>query len=274
MPSVKTRVFKHTSKSGEVMEFKAPIAVDAKGEFTVNIPDVLAASAQALLNQPIWKTAQISASRARVNWRIQGANLSAVERFVEEAMKEHLTVDVTEELVIRYRYQNHTTGVIGADGEVHPNGQWVDRDKDWSWVGNKNIHAANLPALFAVGLVARVFKKVTYARPSGAKVEYTNDLPGSHFDRNPMMRLNGFIVRSPDYDGWRSGELLGSGNSPSDRVHEMSYSDAAADFFSDLMIAMFRLGEQLDNFVGNQENLLLAIEKGAGLLGGPANTSN
>jgi len=278
MPTVKTRDFKHTGRSGETMQFKAPITVDSHGEFTVNIPEDLAPSAQALLQQPVWK-GRVVVDQPRVNWRVHGRVMGEVERFIEEAIKEHLSVEVTEELVIRYRYENNTAGARAADGSLHPNGHWAslpeetsDSERSWAWAGNPNIHANNRPSLFGVGVVARVYLKVTYTRPSGSRVEFTDDLPGSHWDRNPMRRLNDFIVERPEgrRRGPFDGGIMTSGNAPSDRIHEMPYSDAAATFFADLMIAMCRLGEQLDNFVGNQENLQLAIERGVNLLPSPA----
>lgn len=276
MPIIKTRHFQHKAKSGDVFEFKAPIKVDSKGEFSVEIPEELATSAQALLKQPIW-AGHIKVEQARVHWHIKSRALDSLERFVEAAMAEHMAVVVTKELVIRYRYRNHTAGAKDAQGNIHPNGHWVDKpgsdQKNWEWAGNQNIHATNRPSLFGVGVVARVYMKVTYTRNGGSKVDYTNDLPGSHWDRNPMRRLNDFIVQAPDErDGFRSGDIMTSGKSPSDNIHEMPYSDEAASFFADLMVAMCRLGEQLDNFVGNRANLELAIERGATLLPAPAKT--
>lgn len=273
MPTVKTREFSHTAKSGEKFQFKAPIAVDARGEFSVNLPEELVVSAQAFLKNPAWK-GHITLDKARVNWRVQGRVLDEVERFIEDVLAEHLAVEVKKELVIRYRYENNTAGARAADDSLHPDGHWAGKegerteDRSWVWVGNQNIHATNRPSLFGVGVVAFVYLKVTYMRPSGSKVEYTNDLPGSHFDRNPMRRLNSFIVDRPDSHRSHRG-FMTNGKSPSDGIHEMPYSDAAATFFADLMLAMLRLGEQMDAFVGDSESLQIAIERGMNLLPAP-----
>lgn len=274
MATVKTREFKHTAKSGETFQFKAPITVDSHGEFTVNIPDELLVSAEACLKQPNWK-GHVKLDQPRVNWRVKGRILDEVERFIEDVLTEHMAVEVTKELVIRYRYENNTAGARAADGSLHPNGHWVGKagesteQKSWEWAGNQNIHATNRPSLFGVGVVAYVYLKVTYARPSGAKVEYTDDLPGSHWDHNPMRRLNSFIVDRPDSRDSRRG-IMTSGRSPSDGIHEMPYSDAAATFFADLMLTMLRLGEQLDDFIGDRDQLQIAIEHGMNLLPTPA----
>jgi hypothetical protein len=114
--------------------------------------------------------------------------------------------------------------------------------------------------------VARVYLKRTFTRPSGSKVTYSKDLPGSHWDKNPMRRLNDFIVNAPSTRG--DSGILTSG----DWLHEMPYTDAGAMFFCDLMLAMLRLGEQLDAFVGDKDSLLLAIERGANLLGAPVDS--
>lgn len=274
MPTIKTREFKHTAKSGESFQFKAPITVDARGEFTVNIPGELVATAQAYLKQPTWK-GHVALDQARVNWRVQGRVLDEVERFIEDVLAEHLAIEVKKELVIRYRYENNTAGARASDGSLHPNGHWAGKagerteDKSWDWAGNRNIHATNRPSLFGVGVVAFVYLKVTYTRPSGSKVEYTTDLPGSHWDRNPMRRLNDFIVDRPDCRSSHRG-IMTNGKSPSDGIYEMPYSDAAANFFADLMLAMLRLGEQMDAFIGDRENLQIAIERGLSLLSAPS----
>jgi hypothetical protein len=270
MPNVKTRTFRKTSKSGEVMEFRAAITIDKDGVFTVNIPEQLAPTALKVLDQPIWKSAGVSVSKAREHWRVQGRMLGSVESFVEAAMDDHLSVEVKHELVIRYRYQNHTTFARAADGSMHPNGHFAEQDgerdgqRSWAWAGNEDLSASNRPLLFRVGVVARVYLKTTYTRPSGSRVVHSNDLPGSHWDRNPMRRLNGFCVHEPDThsQGFHDPTC-------DSEVREIPYSDAAALFFADMMLAMARLGEQLDAFVGNQDALKLAIDRGYSLLPGP-----
>lgn len=273
MPTVKTREFKHTAKSGETMQFKAAITVDSHGEFAVNISEELAQSARALLKQPAW-AGHVIVDKARVHWRVQGRVLGEVERFVEESMKEHLAVEEKRELVIRYRYQNHTSFARAADGGKHPNGHWAEKDgecdstgRSWAWAGNPNICSNNRPTLFGVAVVARVYQKVSYLRPGSTKVIYTDELPGSHWDLNPMRRLNDFLVSEPDCRN-DNGGFYGSKGS-SGLLQEMPYSDAAATFFADLMIAMCNLGEQLDAFVGDREQLQLAIERGSSLLPAP-----
>lgn len=278
MTTVKTRDFKHTAKSGETFQFKAPITVDARGMFTVNLPDELVVTAQAYLKQPKWN-GHVTLDQARVNWRVQARVLDEVECFIVDVIAEHLAVEVTKELVIRYRYENNTAGARSADGSLHPDGHWAAKEgertdtKSWEWAGNQNIHATNRPSLFGVGVVAVVYQKVTYKRPSGSRVEYTYDLPGSHWDRNPMRRLNSFIVDRPDTRSAYRG-IMTNGRSPSDEVFEIPYSDAAAIFFSDLMVAMLRLGEQMDAFVGDRNNLQIAIDKGFNLLAAPTQAVN
>lgn len=265
MPTVKTREFKKTSLSGEVYQFKAPITVDAKGEFTVVIPEEISDLAKVLAGSSTW-CKHVEVDFARVHWRVSGRVLGEVERFVEDVIAEHLAVEVTKELVIRYRYENNAAGAKAQDGSLHPNGRWAAKpgesseDRSWAWAGNRDIHATNRPQLFGVGVVARVYMKVTYKRPSGSKVEYTDDLPGSHWDQNPMRRLNDFLVQRPDYQSSFTGYMKSS------KLSEMPYSDAAAAFFCDLMLAMLRLGEQLDAFVGDPKALQLAIERGDKLI--------
>lgn len=265
MPTIKTREFKHTSLSGEVMQFRAPITVDTHGEFTVNIPEELAESARALAARGEWK-GQVRLDHARINWRVQARLLDKLESFVEAAIREHLAVEITRELVILYRHENMTAFSRAADGSMHPNG--IFSGDGGTWAGSRAIHATTAPPMFSVGVNASVQQKITYIRPSGSRVVYENP-PGSHFERNAINRLNGFCVQSLVERRFRDsdGERLKSG------AHEMPYTEQAANFFADMMLAMCRLGEQLDAFVGNRETLLLAIERGTMLLPGPTATN-
>lgn len=270
MPAVKTEQFSLTNKAGETLAFKAAISVDAAGEFTVNLPEELAATAKALAGTDEWKTL-VRVSQARVNWRAQSMQLPHLESFVRAVLKDHLTVDTTQELVILYRYTNDTIAARAADGSLHPNGyraaaasaQALGQEPSlgsYEWAGNPRLSSNTAPALFGVGVVARVYRKLTHARASCKKVEYSSaDLPGSHWDENPMQRLNGFIVRPPlrQEDG---GADLRDSTGP---VREIPYSDQAADFFSNLMLTMAQMGEQLESFVGDKSNLLSAIERTA-----------
>jgi hypothetical protein len=251
MAKIKTNRIKQRSLSGEVMEFSSEITVASDGVFAATIPEELEPTATALAGAPEWRP-HVRVDRARVNHRITGRMLDKIEEFIRAAVIEHLSVEITRERVILYAHTNKTSFSRATDGTIHPNGYFAGEGAQWA--GNSGISASNVPRQFSVGLTACVRDKVTYTRPSGSRVVY--DKPegegADHWDQTPLTRLNAFIL---------SGPTGGGGD-----THEMPYSDKAANFFADMLLAMCRLGEQLDQFLGDKDRLSLAIDRGALLL--------
>jgi hypothetical protein len=254
MAKIKSLKLKEKALSGEVLEFTSEINVDSAGIFTATIPEELAKTAEALRLAPEWRP-HVRVGKARINHRVSGGLLDRIEAFIRAAMHDYLAVTVTRERVILYTHSNMTTFSRAKDGSIHPNGYFAGDGSEWA--GNTRISASSTPSQFSIGLSACVRDKVTYTRPAGSRVLYEDpsDEGGSYWDINPMRRLNAFILRGP----------AGAGHD----VHEMPYSDRAADFFSDLLLAMCRLGEQLDSFIGDKDQLAIAIERGGRLLAGP-----
>lgn len=248
MAKIKTQQFSAKGLSGEVLTFGSAISVDSHGLFSATIPEELAQSAKQLANTSDWKT-EVRVSKAVANHRVEGSRLDRIESFIRDAMKNHLVVDEKRELVILYRHRNMTTFSRAADGGIHPNGHFAGKDAEWA--GNPSIHATSLPDIFSIGVNACVREKITYTRPSGSKIVYERP-PGDHFARDAIQRLNGFCVAS--LDGHATG------------VCQMTYSTKAADFFTDMMLALCRLGEQFDQFVGDKDQLAIAIERGTSMI--------
>lgn len=256
MAKLKSIPYTKASKSGETMSFTAEVAVGNDGRFTITIPDQLSGTAIAHAGSDEWKT-KVRVSKARVNWRVESAILEDGDRFISSAIDNYLQCTEHVELVILYKHENRTCGAADDTGGLHPNGYFASAaskdGKHYNWVSNQNLYASNAPKAFTIGLTAFVREKVTYERASGTRVIYRR--PASdHNDDSPMQRLMSFLLAWTD-DPMRHG------------FSEMPYSDKAANFFSDALLTMMRLGMQIDALVGDRDQLMLGIERKAALTG-------
>lgn len=255
--------FHHKNETGETLEFTSSVTLDQDGTFNVSIPDELYETARALCEKiehraSAWMTKPPTAKQHRVS----GSRLDDVKRFIKAAMADHLKCEVTTERVIVYGHSLKVSYSKAVDGSVHANGYIARAATGARGDEGYGKHCGELNAtahapLYSVGLGAKVFDRVTYIRASGKKVEYKRpEFPGSHFNHDsPGKLLNAFAGLG--IDPGRSG------------TEEMPYSDEAALFFYDAMIAMCKLAEQVKAFLGDRKTLMLAIEKRANLLPAP-----
>lgn len=255
MAKVKTHRFAHNGKTGEKIDFKSDITVDSDGDFHATIPEDLYETAKRMLGANPWdgvkrsssQWAGIIPSKAKVNCRIGGKVLADIERFISAAMIEHLACEVTEDLVIIYTYSGQTSYIYNDEGEFGRNGYGFDgRPYYWGGLGDLAPHRATSQYSISVG--ARCAKRITYTRPSGVKVVFDRpDFPNNHHrSEHPGEMLNEFIALYPD----------------GGKCQVMPYSDEAAMFFVNLLMAMCKMSHQLDHFLGNEDNLRLAIARG------------
>lgn len=255
MAKVKTQHFRHTGKTGEKIEFKSDITVDSDGDFHATIPAELYESAERMLGTDTWDSAKrnsglwpgIVPSKAKVNHRIGGKVLENIERFISAAMIEHLACEVTEDLVIIYTHECKTKYVYNDDGEFGRNGYAFD-GRPYYFGGNDSVAAHQAVSKYSIAVGAKCVKRITYTRPSGVKVVFDRpDFPNNHHrSEHPGEMLNEFIALYPE----------------GAKCQVIPYSDEAAMFFVNLLTAMCKMSHQLDHFLGNEDNLRLAIARG------------
>jgi hypothetical protein len=258
--------FKVKNETGETMEFKSDVSLTIDGTFNVTIPDELVESIGARVgNRRAGFDVELSKPATARQWRASGKRLDDVKSFIYAAMKDHLRCEVTTERIIAYGHRLKVSYARAIDGTFHTNGYTAQEAIGKSGAGNGEgykwggeLNATEHAALYSVGLGARIFDKLTYRRPSGTIVKYQKP---ADFDpwrgASPGERLNGFIGISidPEYS------------------EQMPYTEEAAAFFYDAMMAMCRLADQVGAFLGDKQSLQLAIERRAGLLPAPQNTA-
>lgn len=255
MAKLKPIDFKFAAVAGEPLVFRSEVTVsDTNGEFALTIPDVLEEVSNQVL-QSHGKVYGVTVSRPRTNLRVEGAVLDSCKRFIEHVAKDFLRCDVTEELVIVYGVNNKVAYVKDDAGQLYENGYACHRQYDKGtarWHGK--LSATTGTSHYQVGMAARVFKKLTYSRSSGQSVKYER-VDGD--DTQPWLsRLNGFV-----------GLTLSSADPRAlDSMSQMPYTEDAARFFYNNMMAMCQLADRIDAFFGDRAELQKAIEGQAPLM--------
>lgn len=255
LPSIE---FKHENQTGEVMHFRSEVSITNDGTFSVTIPDELLETARANARARQHAVEVTKPPTAKL-WRVSGTQLDVIKRFVSAAVHDHLACEVTTERIIAYNHSLDVAFCYASDGSIHPNGYMAqdaaggsgNSGNGYDWEGNLN--ATITASLFAVGIAGRVFDKVTYRRASGVRVKYERVVcPGFKFD-TPTQRLNSFVGLSMKPEN----------------CEQMPYSDEAAEFFYDAMLAMCKLAHQVKVFIGDKENLERAIANRVSMLPAP-----
>lgn len=240
MKSIK---FSGQGKSGEELKFTSEVSVDDDGIFNLTIPEELDEVARVVIEEPCYRT------QPRTKLRVSGPALEECKKQINKVVEDYLACEIVEELVIMYGTVNTTFYVKGDEtGEIFANGgECKLYGHDERYPGYGSLHATNRSSHFQVGLAAFVRKKISYIRPSGTKVEYNR--PGyRNLSYNTYgERLDNVVgLDFPDY--------------PENRLKEMPYSEEAAKFFYDTIIAICALGDRIHNFFGDEASIQKAIE--------------
>jgi hypothetical protein len=167
--------------------------------------------------------------------------------FLEAVAAEVISGKETTERVIAYTTRLdvcfwNENGAICADGSgARTGGWWQPKFKD------NQFHSGNLPQIFSVGVGAVVFDRITTSRNSGDKtVRYERVRQEDHH-------------AEPKDGAERLNELHSSLDPEDCNCRFMPYTEAAADFFREAMVAMCRMAMSLDAFLSDDKKLADAI---------------
>lgn len=247
MPSMGKVSFRHENKAGQVMEFAAACSVDSEGIFAIVIPDELVPAACSL---------KFNVTQPRTNSRIEHGNLETAKSQVAAAIAEYMAVEEVVERVIRFGRDLRVSFWQREDGSIAPNGSGQP-DGRWTDVGNRLAFHNEQHGGYGVGLVAWIADRVTLRRTNSEKIDYRRVDLGNHSAKEGCewgYRLNGFC---------RMGVPKGV------ELEEMPYTEEAAKFFHDALIAMCLMARQIDDFFKSPDALRIAIEKQTPLLAAP-----
>ena len=273
MPKLTNHQFSTTTADGLSYHFESEIHVSTEGEFSCTVPEYLMDSLVAVGKDQSDKTSgQFYAKQLKVKHRAFAPSKADLIRYVDEAHRQHYQADVSCELFICYDWFAEVSYWLNPDGTMSANGSMPDAaerksgGKGGNWVmhekrGGGAIHATNTVNHFSVGLFATLATRTTYTRPSGTTETWE--------------RITQFGRRS-DVGEWGSKLAglcgLSSPKSP-EHLRKMAYTEDAAKFFYESMMAMCEMGHRFKAFFGDEANVVAAIEgDGQFLLAGPMAT--
>lgn len=258
MPKIKTHHFKATNKAGQEIEFDSDVSVDNNGVFAVVIPDLYQIDIEANLLKGC------ALRRPRKYFRVESKSLDDAVESVYEGLKSLLNTKETHELVIRYKYvtECHYAKHV-ENGKLYSNcglgmaenGQTTDfGGRIVNWVENgaeRNRMSFNSPEPYTISIQAQVLRKTTYASKSNQRVEYFR----TH------QSYDGTINGEKSELGEFGTKLNGFNNTNLSQVdEEIPYTEDAAKFFHDAMLAICGISDKLSMFFADKENVIMAIE--------------
>lgn len=236
MPNFK----KHKFRVGHVEEFTEMVKISADGHFYCNVP----ATIYPLIDRRYKKSRSQSAISCETFERLITVVNEALEKSVEPTVK--------KENVILYNIESHVSFAEMPNGDITPNAvpegaEWTERDGRY---GNQDAtHRAYGGYSLTIG--AQAFTKITTSYGDIHNTEYELYYgKGSHLDAKcPASLLN----------SWCAFNLP-------EEPREMPYTDEAATFFHNLMLAIAELSRKIQSFTFEERTLLDIIAKGTKLL--------
>lgn len=241
--------------SGEPYNLKSEVSVDSDGLFRYTIPEEMVTTAQQMCE----KRMDHNVYRLKVNWVVTGKEKAKTRAFVAEIVKAHMQCEVIREKVIVYRTSSDLCYWRTAKGEIFPNAGF---DKEGYEKGTGKFCGSNDAThpseTYSVGVGARVYEKITARRKTGDHVTYkiTYGDGGGHFDKDTwLQKLNQFNGLS--LSRWHDGDV--------NDLDQIPYTEEAAKFFYEAMIALCKLSNQIERFFESPETVQKAIESRAGL---------
>jgi hypothetical protein len=119
----------------------------------------------------------------------------------------------------------------------------------------------NKPSVYSIGIGAKVFDKIIYRSPAGGKDRYEYHLvqDDNVKESTYLHKLNSMIGTSSTVEDHIFTKHLDA--------EEMPYTEEAAQFFYDAIIAITAIAMKLDVFFKDKENLQKAIDGRTKLLG-------
>lgn len=276
MPKLKDLVIRHQNKAGDVYEYKSPCNVSTEGQFTVNLPDdleeIIGTFTVHNRECPIPEKFDVRVYTHQHKWRVSSSTLEGIQKYIRKLIELKMECVKIIERVIVYRHQADYCIWVAPDGSLHPNGSLSVGMKKAApdmvkgkWMGTLNgSMGMHKPSVYSVGIGAKVFDKVTYRSPAGGK------------DRHEYILVQEDVIQDEGIESTylhKLNAMIGTSIGHEDRfssshgAEEMPYSEDAAQFFYDAIIAINGIAMKMDTFFQDKVNIKKAIESRVRLLG-------
>jgi hypothetical protein len=246
MPNLPDLRFGFKGKNDEKLAFSVSASVKNDGEFSVAIPEILLPLCKHL--QPKFPQVQIYGHNRTADERMYSANLNEIKKLIAAAAEEYLKCDVTTERVIVYAHACHVAFWQTLDGNLCPSGVGQPNGS-WSKVGDLSTNSRTL--FYSVGIFARVYDRTVTTRGTMSKVtfEEPEEWKGNHqLPANWGKALNSFVHF--DYK-------------PTDDSKRIPYTEEAAQFFYQTLMALCGMADRLDAFLKDDKKVQQAIAAGS-----------
>lgn len=255
------------NESGDTIEFDAQVYVSDRGVFAVTFPDEYRLDIEANLKEGCVIT------KPRKFTRVEGVNMAMCIESIEEGLNSILTTTVTNELVIWYQFATECHYAVDKEtGQLYSNAgaacditgkNYGGKDAAINWADNGadcSVGASWRKTLpYMVGIQAAIYVKTTYSSSTNSKVRYKR-MSYAHPDDGMghyAKLLAGFNHISFKTENGKDGNAT-----------EIPYSEEAAKFFHDAMLAICALSHKLTDLFSKEGNVAQAIANGTKLLGG------
>jgi hypothetical protein len=239
-----------------------PTDVLGNGVFQTYVPDDQVVVIKGLADRADLKGVEYTTNRVGKPV-LQATELALIQRLLEAYGRTRVeTVDHTD-LILFYKLTSNTNYVIGADGEVHPDGVGVE---GYQWISpGGGSHHSRLD--YTVGITARVVARKTSRFSTGFHIKHLNpELERDTFGG----RLNAFThVNYPSEDFW-SLSVENERRYPLQDDHPdgykiynnvgwqfMPYTEEHAKFFFEMMLNVCRLSERISQYLGADPKALI-----------------
>jgi hypothetical protein len=242
--------------------------VSSKGEFYVKLPaDMLDIAQQYVLDNELSNKVV-----DRMGCVVYADSLRELTVLANAICEVFYGRAVTEDLVICYTTGSSMTAWL-HDGRVEVDEEYLLRGpkaKDPQLVQMGSPSSGREPASVSVGVEVRVREtctadgktSVTYRQLSAleslADAEHREPLPGGTIVPDYAARL---VYWGAGIPGWWRGHLP-------DDVRVIPCTEANANFFHDMLVAMFNTAMRLQSALGDQDRLQSTISAGTKLIGG------
>ncbi|GIC77115.1 hypothetical protein [Moritella sp. F3] len=263
MPKINTYNFEIKNNAGDKIEFESDLFVDQNGMFAVVFPDEYVLHIRANLLKGCRVT------KPRKYMRVESKSLDDAIKSIDDGIKSLLETEESHELIIRYKYETqcHYAKHI-ENGKLYSNCAQGMRDNGQhsdaggrivNWVDNGADNRSGRPVEpYTITIQAQVLRKTTYKSRNHERVEYfhTSKPYNDEISCEEKPHLGEFGEKLNGFNGTRL--TLGS--------EEVSYSEDAAQFFHDAMMAICGLSDRLTGFFSEKSNVMDAIENKTNLL--------
>lgn len=224
------------------MKIKLKISVSSEGIFGCTLPPEIA---QLFLDHGI----ELELNRLRNPGYFSDQTLLGIKYKIGAKISELCSEDeISREKVIRYGIETNCSYAFGKDGEYLPNASARD-DGGSDWHTGTKWNDATKPGPYGFIVYVKPQVKTTYQYCTGkTRVAY-----GRFYDGNPLGSTNADMARS-DPGLWLAlMPTISPGGSFNDMgsvgIKEIPYTHEAAMFFKNLMISIFKMNEQIKDFL-------------------------